>query len=1110
MDGTPINDCSATFLDPGGNGPYAPNLNISTTICPDGTGGPNGTHVRLSFSGLTLGAGDDICFFDGPDATAPQLTCASENPGSTSLITQATAPNLTGCITAVFTSDGSDEGEGWSAAVECITNCQTIIAVLDSSDPPVFPADTGYIDICPGDRVFFNGRGEYPQDGLVYPHSDLDSSFEWDFGDGTFGVGPNVSHTYPEPGGYIVQLTITDMKGCTNTNFITQRVRVSTYPNFDLGGSVPDQVCAGDTINLNAVVELMDSTFNVSVGSNPGGFSQGGIVSDSLALPDGDGTSYSTSIDFTSFSPGAVLTDINDLLGICVNMEHSWMRDLQIEITCPSGNAVILHDHPGPIGGEVYLGEPIDGDGTNPNPGLGYDYCWTPGATNGTWIEYANATGVNTLPSGDYSTFDDLEDLLGCPLNGEWTITVTDLWSIDNGFIFNWSISFADFLYPDLETFQPVITDWAWDTNPSIFFQTQDSIGAAPQNAGSAQYTFSVENDFGCVFDTNLVINVLPNTHPDCYTCVDNLLPMNDTTVCEGEFVVFNAAPPGSGNTLPVTYEAFPLYEFGFANHPPNNAYNSQITTTAINPVVITDALSQIDRVCIDIETDFLSDIDVRLMSPNGNIIDLALGNGGGTDFYTQTCFTPTAATSINAGSSPYTGDYQPEEAWTALNGSLTNGVWTLLVSDAFGPTAYGTLNDWSITFNTENDVQYTWSPASPDISCTNCPNPIIIANASTEYIITSTDSYLCTNSDTISLGVLNATSGPPASWSDDGNGGLLFSWDDIGAGAYTYEINIDGTGWVTPNQTTTSHLYTGGTQGVPVNAEIRVSPSVMTPCPVGTTFISGVLGSVNCQLMVEVAGTQPSTCFCSCNGSIQLSTFNAAAPITYFFYDADTDILLNTISQNSGNFTGICGGNYYVVVEDAAMCMDTTDVFTVAEPEPIEYDVVETMPVSCGGGSDGVASVINITGGSSNYSYQWSDPNGQTGPVATGLSAGTYQVTVIDDVCSNCPIIGSVTITEPVPIQLSIVENDVLCFGESTGSAEVNVTGGTVAGDYDYFWNGGNTPNQSETGQLAAGTYTVTVTDDLNCSMTIDATITEPAACWILGKRMTNAIKLH
>ena len=270
MDGTPITDCSGFFYDSGGStGNYGSSESLTTTICPDGT---SGTHVQLVFSAVDLAAGDLICFFDGMDANAPALACNDDFMAGSPFIIQATAANTSGCLTITFNSDGSGEAAGWQADINCIPSCQIILANLVNSEPVVSPPDTGYIDICQGERVFFFGEGSYPQDGVVYNHSDLTSAFEWDFGDGTTGLGPNVSHIYNDAGGYIVQLTITDQFGCTSTNFINQRVRVSTNPSFALLANIPDQLCAGDTLELNAVVNQNDSSFVVGVNVNEGSF----------------------------------------------------------------------------------------------------------------------------------------------------------------------------------------------------------------------------------------------------------------------------------------------------------------------------------------------------------------------------------------------------------------------------------------------------------------------------------------------------------------------------------------------------------------------------------------------------------------------------------------------------------------------------------------------------------------------------------------------------------------------------------------------------------------------------------------------------------------------
>ena len=180
----------------------------------------------------------------------------------------------------------------------------------------------------------------------------------------------------------------------------------------------------------------------------------------SLELPDGacpedenqPCEGYESAITFTGFTAGQQLEDINKLLGVCVNMEHTWMRDLVIYAQCPSGTRVMLSDFEGHSGGEVYLGEPNDNDGNIPVPGVGWDYCWTPTATAEPWIPYANSHNVQTLPAGDYQSSEPLDAFVGCPLNGDWTLRVEDRWGSDNGFIFSWSVKFDASIVEDCST----------------------------------------------------------------------------------------------------------------------------------------------------------------------------------------------------------------------------------------------------------------------------------------------------------------------------------------------------------------------------------------------------------------------------------------------------------------------------------------------------------------------------------------------------------------------------------------------------------------------------------------------------------------------------------
>ncbi len=164
---------------------------------------------------------------------------------------------------------------------------------------------------------------------------------------------------------------------------------------------------------------------------------------------------YTSKLNFTSFGPTQTFTAVSNIQSVCVTMEHSWMRDLEIDLRSPSGQLVALEKFGGQTGSEVYLGKANDcDDDDNPVPGVGADYCWKPTATNPNMLTFANTKPLATvqtcnagitaqeLPPGDYSAADPWTNLMGATLNGDWELVVVDLWPIDNGYIFKWSISF--------------------------------------------------------------------------------------------------------------------------------------------------------------------------------------------------------------------------------------------------------------------------------------------------------------------------------------------------------------------------------------------------------------------------------------------------------------------------------------------------------------------------------------------------------------------------------------------------------------------------------------------------------------------------------------------
>ena len=161
--------------------------------------------------------------------------------------------------------------------------------------------------------------------------------------------------------------------------------------------------------------------------------------------------SYVSTLNFIGFKQDATLIDPTKLLKVCVNMEHSWLRDLQMELISPSGGVFILHKFVGRNGNEIYLGAANDNDTASaPVPGVGWDYCWTATAAH-TMLDAVTQTvgGHQALPTGDYASVAPWTALTNAPLNGTWSMRVTDLWGSDNGFMFTWSIAFDPSLVSD-------------------------------------------------------------------------------------------------------------------------------------------------------------------------------------------------------------------------------------------------------------------------------------------------------------------------------------------------------------------------------------------------------------------------------------------------------------------------------------------------------------------------------------------------------------------------------------------------------------------------------------------------------------------------------------
>ncbi|PKR82181.1 hypothetical protein CW751_02290 [Brumimicrobium salinarum] len=540
IDCSVFNDASvANFFDDGGtSGDYSPGTTETITICPDNSGDPK---IRAFFGnspGFTwdVHGSDTLFVYDGPNTSSPRIAALNNGTIGTGFTGTASWANTSGCLTFEFVSDGANNGTGWDANILCFSPPQDIemhVEAFINGTPgnDMFPLDTGYVDICQGDSVLLVAKPIFPysfentNEGYSQNINNVD--YLWEFTDGT--LGPNNDSIWFNPnneGGFIGYLRITDSYPSNET--IKFKIRTSITPTFAGTGPIEDTVCFSGSTELFGGVTSADT---VGVSTNEGSFQLGGSVAGETYLPDGSGVTYSTTINMSGFPAGATFANAGDLVEMCVDMEHSFLGDLEMWLTCPNGTEVTIFNSstqsagyiPGGFGGGGrFLGEPDVSGGSG--PGNGYEYCFS--SVNNNWGDFASEYLTNTIPlpptapsqntlgtmdpNGIYAPEDSYIGFAGCPLNGNWTLNIRDSWGGDDGYIFEWGLYFDPSLFPDNEFYQNTITDAYWSQDPTIVSDTTNDtlIVIEPDGIGDYFYTFNVEDDFGCFYDTIVQLHV--------------------------------------------------------------------------------------------------------------------------------------------------------------------------------------------------------------------------------------------------------------------------------------------------------------------------------------------------------------------------------------------------------------------------------------------------------------------------------------------------------------------------------------------------------------------------------------------------------------------------
>ena len=545
-----------------------------------------------------------------------------------------------------------------------------------------------------------------------------------------------------------------------------------------------------------------------------------------------------------------------------------------------------------------------------------------------------------------------------------------------------------------------------------------------------------------------------------------------DTSVCTG------SQPLHLDGALPIVLPDPPSFtnQQDFQISPTNKAIYSPIDVFGVQPALLDAGV--IRSVCMNITHAWDDDLDIYLISPGGQFVELSTDNGANGDNYTNTCFTLTAANNIvppgmpfaPASSAPFTGNWQPEGPWSDLwDGSFpTNGMWKLQVRDDANGFV-GTLNDWTITFEPSYKVNYKWAPTS-GLSCPTCPATDASPAQTTTYTLLATDSYGCTVTDSVKIEVKTALPAPVVGCTGSTSNSITYGWPDV-TGATGYQVNVNGTGWV-PVGLNTSFTANNLQSGANVTIQVQA---------IGTAaFCDGLIGSAtcaNCQSPTATTSVTNASCFGKTDGSFLVTPDNMNPPYTF---------AIPGQNNTTGNFANIAAGNYAVTVTDASGCSSAIAV-TVGAAAQLIVDATVVQNVSCFDGNDGSVTAV-VSGGTPPFAYVWNDPLGQTTPSAVNLKAGVYTVTVTD--AGGCSATASVAVTAPSAFQIATSQTTVSCHGGSDGTATITVSGATPP--YTYFWasNGATTP--TATG-LNANFHFVSVTDSKGCGAATFVQVTEP-----------------
>lgn len=484
--------------------------------------------------------------------------------------------------------------------------------------------------------------------------------------------------------------------------------------------------------------------------------------------------------------------------------------------------------------------------------------------------------------------------------------------------------------------------------------------------------------------------------------------------------------------------------------------------------------------------------IDTLIVSDAGGCVDtfaIAVGNISGPTVTVTSTVNPTCngdcdgsiAISVSGTNPPFSYLWTPTGQTTTSATGLCAGNYIVQVSDAIPCTTFAsvTLTDppqmsanpafSNVSCNGGNDgniclspsggnapYTYQWFPGGQTTSC--------VSNLTAgTYTVVLSDALGC--DDTILIPITE-----PAM--------LTVAVTSTNTSCFG---NSDGTATAVASGGTTLYTYSWSTvPPTPLPSVVNLSPG---------TYTVTVTDANGCTATASVTITEPAAltttlsstnvlCNGSCDGTATLTAGGGTLPYSYFWN--------TTPSQTALAATGLCVGSYIGQVTDANGCISSQSV-SITQPTSLTANV-SAVGATCNGICDGSATAT-AGGGTPGYTYSWS--NGSTTTSATGLCAGSHTLTVTD--ANGCAANVIFTVGQPMLLQANIGVTSPKCFGGCDGTATSSPVGGV--GPYTFLWN--TTPVQTTataTG-LCSGSYTLTLSDANGCSINQPVTIAAPPA---------------